>query len=321
MVGSSVRDETAQVVLADLMRRPPVRARVVVFANEKGGVGKSTLAFHCAVALARAGNRVLAIDLDRRQQSLARALDNRAATARSFGVNLPSPRCSLPEVHSAAMLLQEISRLGSNCNTIVIDLPGQDSPVARRAIALADVLFTPVNANLVDLTSLARVNPVSGKITEPGKFAELVCELRAARRVIGMPEMDWIMVRNRVRHSERFQLRRFDAAAGEIADRLGMRLCVGLSERVAYRELYTFGLTHHDCRSLPGLTGIKLVRTDELDALLAEARLLDSIPTAPDFSRKLVAGAARGSTKYREALQSYFERRQGSTHCTMSGTR
>ena len=57
-------------------------AHVVVLGNEKGGSGKSTTALHIAVALLKAGQRVAAIDLDCRQQSLTRYIDNRSAWAR-----------------------------------------------------------------------------------------------------------------------------------------------------------------------------------------------------------------------------------------------
>jgi chromosome partitioning protein len=36
----------------------------IVFANEKGGTGKSTTAVHTAIALAATGSRVGALDLD-----------------------------------------------------------------------------------------------------------------------------------------------------------------------------------------------------------------------------------------------------------------
>lgn len=57
----------------------------VVFANEKGGTGKSTTAVHSAVALAAAGRRVAALDLDSRQRTLGRYLDNRAASIEQIG--------------------------------------------------------------------------------------------------------------------------------------------------------------------------------------------------------------------------------------------
>ena len=52
----------------------------IIFANEKGGTGKSTTAVHSAVALEASGQRVAALDLDTRQRTLGRYLDNRAET-------------------------------------------------------------------------------------------------------------------------------------------------------------------------------------------------------------------------------------------------
>ena len=43
----------------------PARAReVIAFANQKGGVAKTTTTLNLAVAFAEAGHRVLAIDMD-----------------------------------------------------------------------------------------------------------------------------------------------------------------------------------------------------------------------------------------------------------------
>ncbi len=109
------------------LRRARAKAKVITLANEKGGVGKSTLAFHLAVALADCGHKVLAVDLDRRQQTLTRALTNRDGTARRLGVRLPLPRHVLLQQPSGAMLCQEIARLGWDCDYVVIDAPGHDS--------------------------------------------------------------------------------------------------------------------------------------------------------------------------------------------------
>ncbi|MEM9096755.1 MAG: division plane positioning ATPase MipZ, partial [Pseudomonadota bacterium] len=54
-------------------------AHVIVLGNEKGGSGKSTTAMHIFVALAREGQVVGAMDLDTRQKSFFRYLENRAA--------------------------------------------------------------------------------------------------------------------------------------------------------------------------------------------------------------------------------------------------
>ena len=50
----------------------PGRPHIIVFANEKGGTGKSTTAVHTAVALESMGRKVAALDLDTGQRTLGR---------------------------------------------------------------------------------------------------------------------------------------------------------------------------------------------------------------------------------------------------------
>ena len=64
----------------------------IIFANEKGGTGKSTCAVHFAVALASQGWRVAGIDLDPRQRTFHRYLENREQTAKRREIALPTPR-------------------------------------------------------------------------------------------------------------------------------------------------------------------------------------------------------------------------------------
>src|SRR3546814_5845808 len=69
---------------------PNGQAHYTVFANEKGGTGKSTTAVHVAVALATQGHKVGVIDLDPRQRTVTRYLENREETSRRRGVTLRS---------------------------------------------------------------------------------------------------------------------------------------------------------------------------------------------------------------------------------------
>ena len=115
----------------------------IVFANEKGGTGKSTTAVHTAIALAKSGHRVGAIDLDHRQRTLARYLENRQKTIEKSETALPQATFealvepSLPALDAAIRKMTE-----AGCNVIVIDTPGRDDPVARAAIIRADTLVT-----------------------------------------------------------------------------------------------------------------------------------------------------------------------------------
>ena len=76
----------------------------IVFANEKGGTGKSTTAVHTAIALAASGHRVGALDLDSRQRTMTRYLENRDATMRRLDTQLPQATYLVLEEHSEEAL-------------------------------------------------------------------------------------------------------------------------------------------------------------------------------------------------------------------------
>ena len=245
--------EHPDAIVADIAHRPLPNAQIIVVANEKGGVGKSTVAFHLCVALADAGLTVAAIDLDKRQQTLSHVLQSRAGTARRLGVALPLPRQQVLQVQSGAVLCQEIGRVGWDADVIVIDAAGHDSPISRRAIALADALVTPANTSLVDLDVLARLHPVSCEFVAPGCFARTVTELRDARARAGMSRLDWVVAPNRIRRDSSQNHATTKAALARLSAALGFRLSRGMAERVAYRELFLLGLTHLDLRHLPDM--------------------------------------------------------------------
>src|SRR5258706_2086141 len=67
-------------------------AHVIVIGNQKGGAGKSTVAMHLIVALMRMGRRVGALDLDVRQRSLIRYIENRSRWMSTRSLNLALPQ-------------------------------------------------------------------------------------------------------------------------------------------------------------------------------------------------------------------------------------
>ena len=267
------RSEPVSRIVDDIMSRPRPSGHVIVFANEKGGVGKSTLAFHCAVALANAGAQVVAIDLDARQQSLATALENRKATVTCLDARLRCPRFAVVDKASPAVMLQEIARLGSHARFIIIDAPGHDTPVARRALALADTIVTPVNASFVDINHLGRFNPATLDFTRTGPFGQMVADIRAERVERNLPAGDWVLLKNRMRVAEKRQQQRVDEALTNLGTALDARLASGLPERVGYRDLFVFGLTHADISQIPQLKQRGRSDPDDISRLLAELRL------------------------------------------------
>ncbi|MBI3677714.1 MAG: AAA family ATPase [Proteobacteria bacterium] len=231
-------------------------AHIVVFGNEKGGSGKTTAAMHVAVALARLGKRVAAIDVDSRQKSFSRDLENRAGWAERAGAELPMPE-SFHVARSAAKSLdaaaeEESTRLDEllaetqGYDFVVIDTPGSDTLLSRRAHAAADTLVTPLNDSFVDFDLLARVDPVSFEIKGPSLYADFVWDCRKKRLLARKPPIDWVVMRNRIASTEARNKRRLAIALDTLAERIGFRVAPGFGERVIFRELFPMGLTMLD---------------------------------------------------------------------------
>jgi chromosome partitioning protein len=223
---------------------------LIVFANEKGGSGKSTTAVHGAVALAAAGRSVAAIDLDARQRTLARYLENRESTAKRRAIALPTPAYETIDSTDPAALIDRIDALKGSVEFIVIDTPGRDDPLARAAITRADTLVTPINDSFVDLDLIGQVDPETYAVKRPSFYAELIWDARKIRARTDGGTVDWVVLRNRLQHVEARNMRRVAAALGELSKRVGFRVIPGLSERVIYRELFPKGLTLLDIAHL-----------------------------------------------------------------------
>ncbi|MBX9880555.1 MAG: division plane positioning ATPase MipZ [Sphingomonas sp.] len=221
---------------------------VIVFANEKGGTGKSTTAVHVAIALAAKGARVAALDLDHRQRTMGRYLDNRAATIKRLGRELPMPRHATHDGESLPRYQALVEELSDGSDFLIIDTPGRDDRFARLACQRADSLVTPMNDSFVDFDLIGQVDPTSFKVTRPSFYAELIWEARKARAKSDGGTIDWVVLRNRLQHIEARNMRRVSEALTQLAKRIGFRVIPGLGERVIYRELFPAGLTMIDAR-------------------------------------------------------------------------
>jgi chromosome partitioning protein len=257
----------------------------IVYANEKGGTGKSTTAVHTAIALAASGHCVAALDLDSRQRTMTRYLENRDATMRRLAVDLPQARYEALDEQSEEGLNAAIDRLANDADVVVIDTPGRDDPVARAAILKADTLVTPMNDSFVDLDLIGQVHPENFKITKPSFYAELIWNSRTQRAKATGKSVDWVVLRNRLQHIESHNLRRVGAALDELARRVGFRVIPGLGERVIYRELFPKGITLLDLGQL-GEVGIgHIAARQELREMIGGL----GIPAAGESEQKLAA--------------------------------
>src|SRR5262249_26010494 len=150
---------------------------------------KSTVAMHLIVALMRMGRRTGALDLDVRQRSLIRYIENRGRWIASHGAKLPVPQLfeleesnlrerDAAEAADEAGLPLALRRPSETCEYIVIDAPGGDSHLARAAHAGADTLVTPLNDSFVDFDLLGDIDENCAEIVRPSIYSEMVWESR-----------------------------------------------------------------------------------------------------------------------------------------------
>ncbi len=241
---------------------------LIVFANEKGGTGKSTTCVHTAVALAAQGVSVGVIDLDFRQRTVTRYLENRAETSRRREIDLPSP---IWRVHDgdAEGLDALIDELAAQVAVVIIDTPGRDDPVARHAATRANTLVTPMNDSFVDFDLIGQVDAENFKVKRLSFYSELMWETRKVRAKADGTTIDWVVLRNRLHHMEARNQKRVGDALTELSKRVGFRVIPGLSERVIFRELFPSGLTLLDKGHLGELGVSHLAARQELREMIA----------------------------------------------------
>lgn len=268
-------------------------AHIIVVGNEKGGSGKSTTCMHVATALARAGKRVGCLDLDLRQKTFARYVENRGAYLAKAGLSLPSPvYMDLPEIAPEAMapgenafdrkLSEAVTLLEETCDFIIIDCPGSHTRLSQMAHSMADTLITPMNDSFVDFDLLARIDPETSKVTGPSIYSEMVWQARQLRAQAGLKPIDWIVLRNRLGAQQMVNKRKVGAALEELSRRIGFRVAAGISERVIYRELFPRGLTVMDLKDtgVDQLNLSNVAARQEVRDLVRELRLpgIDATP-------------------------------------------
>lgn len=233
---------------------------IIVLGNEKGGTGKSTVTMHVISSLLWQGYKVGSIDVDARQGTLSRYVENRQHRIKESGLNLPISqhiavfRSNLESV-SAAKEEEEtqFSRAleeHRDCDFIVIDTPGSDTYLSRLAHSYADTLITPLNDSFIDLDMLVRVDPDSLNILRPSTYSEMVWDQKKQRAMRDSGKIDWIVLRNRLASIHSRNREEMEKVLSALAKRIGFRLMPGFGERVIFRELFLNGLTLLDMREM-----------------------------------------------------------------------
>src|SRR5258707_978432 len=165
-----------------------MRGRVYALANQKGGVGKTTTAINLAACLAEAGERALVIDLDP-QANATSGLGMRANGTSSYDLLDGLPVLELakrtqfanldlvpsrPELAGASVELArredgerylndalEVAR--GAYSFVFLDCPPSLGPLTVNALAAADRVLVPVQAEYYALEGLAQLASPSSR--------------------------------------------------------------------------------------------------------------------------------------------------------------
>ncbi len=254
---------------------------LIVLGNEKGGAGKTTSTMHLIASLIDLDFKVASIDVDCRQLSLSRYLENRKNTATRKNIELKSPdhyivkasnKTTIEEIEQeeTANFIEALELAKSKNQFIIIDTPGSNSFLSRLAHSYADTIITPINDSFIDLDVLAKVEPETFNIERPTIYSQMVWEQKMKKAKRDQGTINWVVMRNRLSNIDAKNKRNMSYALDKLAQRIGFRVAPGFSERVIFRELFLNGLTLLDIK--PGLAA-ELNITTNVSHLAAKQEL------------------------------------------------
>jgi len=123
--------------------------KTLAIVSQKGGVGKTTIAVHLAVAAARAGHSVAIIDLDP-QATAAQWGDWRSQVA--AGEADPNPVVVAAPHARLTPTLKEAEKMG--IDLVILDSPPAADSAAVAAAKAADFVLIPTRASAFDLHAI-----------------------------------------------------------------------------------------------------------------------------------------------------------------------
>lgn len=130
---------------------------IISVQNQKGGVGKTTLAIHISHGLVLKGHNVLLVDADPQGSS------RDWAAARGEKPPFPVVGLDRPTIH------RDLPTLAKDYDDVVIDGPPRVSDLARSAIIAADLVVIPIQPSPYDIWAAVEVIKL---ITEASVFKE-----------------------------------------------------------------------------------------------------------------------------------------------------
>lgn len=144
---------------------------IILFANTKGGVGKSTLAAHLTIFLHDLGEKVALLDSDSQASS-------------SIWVSEVEPCIQAVKETNPDLAVEQLLALKQVSNFVICDSPGGLNETSRTLMLLADLVVFPVGPSIVDLRSLVETTKtlMTAQRINAGRPAGLIVCSRIKRR-------------------------------------------------------------------------------------------------------------------------------------------
>ena len=131
---------------------------VISFVTQKGGSGKTTLAFCCAVVAQEQGARVLVLDMDPQGTAEAWYQDREAETPR------------LAKIDSANLAKALEAAKTQNFDVVLLDTPGRDEPAVAAAIRASDFCLIPCRPTPGDMKATPPTMATIKRLGKQGAF-------------------------------------------------------------------------------------------------------------------------------------------------------
>jgi chromosome partitioning protein len=120
---------------------------IIVVANSKGGVGKSTISVHLAAWLREQGYSVTLADCDTQHSS-------------SEWINEAVPDVQTVRLGDPDQIIDQLPVLSQQADFVIADGPGSNTEISRALLFRADFALVPCKASLLEARALAQATNV-----------------------------------------------------------------------------------------------------------------------------------------------------------------